>query len=99
MRKLASQLYVGLATFDVTTWHTCSASCNTSAHSLKSTARFRAVQILTIKTEFDPAVNSIRIQSIKIGFDSNSVLVSVQTILKKRPEGKTIAKHDLLLSL
>jgi len=28
MRRLASQLYVGLATFDVATPHACSAGCN-----------------------------------------------------------------------
>jgi len=54
---------------------------NTLMHSLKSTTCSRAVWILTIKIEFDPAVNSIWIQSIKIRLDSNSVLESGRTLV------------------
>jgi len=54
---------------------------------LKLTARSRAVQILTIKIEFDPTVDSVRIRSIKIGFNSNSVLESVRTLSLISPDG------------
>jgi len=39
------------------------------------------VWIWTIKIGFDPAVDSIRIRSTKIGFDPNSVLESVRTLV------------------
>jgi len=56
---------------------------NALTRSLKSTACSRAVWLLTIKIEFDPAIDSIWIQSIKIGFgfDSNSVLEPVRTLM------------------
>jgi len=54
---------------------------------LRLTARSRAVQILTIKIEFDPTVDSIRIRSINIGFNSNSVLESVRTLSLISPDG------------
>jgi len=50
---------------------------NAVTRSLKSTARSTAVRI---KIGFDPAADSIRIRSIKIGSDPNSVLESVRTL-------------------
>ena len=47
MHKLASQLYVGLATVDVATPHTCSAGCKCINMLIKSTVRSKAVWILT----------------------------------------------------
>jgi len=49
--------------------------------SLKSTAWSRAVWIWTIKVEFDPAADLIRTRSIRTGFDQNSVLESVRTLV------------------
>ena len=49
--------------------------------SLKSTVQSRAVHIWTFKIGFDPAADSIRIRSIKIGFNPNSVLESVRTLI------------------
>jgi len=64
MRRPASQLYVGIAAFDVATQHTgvhALPRVNAVMRSLKLTAWSRAVWIRTIKIGFDPAANSIRI--------------------------------------
>ena len=84
--RLASQLHVGIATFDVTTQRTCSAGCTVNAvtRSLKLTAQSRAVRIWMIKIGFNKAADLIRIRSIKIGFDPNSVLESVRTLLPSK---------------
>jgi len=54
---------------------------NAVTRSLKSTAWFTAVRIWTIKIGFDPAADSIWIRSIKIGFNLNSILESVRTLV------------------
>jgi len=54
---------------------------NAVACSLKLTALSRAERILTMKIIFDPATDLIRIRSIKIGFDFDSVLESVRTLV------------------
>jgi len=81
MCRLACQLFVSLVTFDVVAWRTCS---------LKSTARSGAVRNADLNKQ-DQIRSSHRfdstlicqdpIRSIKIGFESNSVLLSVRILL------------------
>jgi len=80
MHRPTFQLYVGIAAFDVATRHNALLVVNAVICSLKSPARSRAVRIWAIKIGFDQATDSIRIRSIKIGCDPNSVLESVQTL-------------------
>jgi len=54
---------------------------NTVTCLLKSTVWSRAVRIWTTKIRFDPAADSIQIRSIRIGFDPNSVLKLVLTLI------------------
>jgi len=61
MRRPASQLYVGIAAFDVATRVHAVLVVNAVTHSLKSTARSRASRIWTSEIGFDPAADSIRI--------------------------------------
>jgi len=44
MRRLASQLYVGLAAFDVTTWPTQSAGCKGAQQTDLCDTSYRVVQ-------------------------------------------------------
>jgi len=54
---------------------------NAVTRSSKLTMQSRAVRLWMIKMGFDPAANSIRIRSIKIRFDPNSVLEMVWTLI------------------
>jgi len=48
---------------------------------------------LNDQDRFDPAVELIRIRSVKVGFDSNSVLESVRTLLIGQPELQSDCAH------
>jgi len=78
IRRLTSQLDVGLATFDVATWCRLPALpvVNALMRSLKSTMQSRAVQILMIKIEFDPAVSSNSIYQDRIQFEFSTQICS-----------------------
>ena len=75
MRRPASQLYVGMPPLMSLLRVHVLPVVNAVMRSLKSTARSGAVRI-----RFDPAADSIRIRSTKIGFDPNSVLESARTL-------------------
>jgi len=91
MRRPASQLYVGIADFDVTTQRNALLVVNAVMRSLKLTARSRAVQIWTTKIGFDPAADSIPIYqdwirsefSTRIASNLTNYLIYKTTILVK----------------
>jgi len=78
IRRLTSELDVGLATFDVATWCRLHALPIISAlmRSLKSTVQSRAVRILMMKIEFDPAVDLNLIYQDRIQFEFSTRICS-----------------------